>query len=40
MNTELEKIWAVELDLLKVFLEYCEKHGVKDVNELVGGLIL
>lgn len=38
MNTELEKIWAVELDLLKVFLEYCEKHGLRCWVE--GGTLL
>ena len=28
MDNELKKIWAVELDLLVVFLDYCRKHDL------------
>lgn len=31
---------AISAKVAKGIVEYCEKHGVKDVNELVGGLIL
>lgn len=37
-NNELKKIWAVELDLLKAFLDYCEKHGLRCWVE--GGTLL
>ncbi len=31
---------AISAKVAKGITEYCEKHGVEDVNELVGGLIL
>lgn len=31
---------AISAKVAKGIVEYCEKHGVKDVNELVGGLIV
>ena len=31
---------AISSKVAKGIVEYCEKHGVEDVNELVGGLIL
>jgi len=31
---------AISGKVAKGIVEYCEKHGVKDVNELVGGLIV
>ena len=31
---------AISAKVAKGIVEYCEKHGVEDVNELVGGLIL
>lgn len=31
---------SISAKVAKGIVEYCEKHGVKDVNELVGGLIL
>ena len=31
---------AISAKVAKGIVEYCEKHGVKDVNELVGGLII
>ena len=36
--TELKDIWAVELDLLRVFLQYCERHGLRCWVE--GGTLL
>lgn len=35
---ELKDIWAVELDLLRVFLQYCERHGLRCWVE--GGTLL
>ena len=31
---------AISAKVAKGIVEYCEKHGVEDVNELVGGLII
>lgn len=31
---------AISAKVAKGIVEYCERHGVKDVNELVGGLII
>ena len=31
---------AISAKVAKGIVEYCEKHGVEDVNELIGGLIL
>lgn len=31
---------SISAKVVKGIVEYCEKHGVKDVNELVGGLIV
>ena len=31
---------AISTKVAKGIVEYCEKHGVEDVNELVGGLII
>lgn len=38
MDNELKKIWAVELDLLVVFLDYCHKHNLRCWVE--GGTLL
>lgn len=38
MDNELKKIWAVELDLLVVFLDYCRKHDLRCWVE--GGTLL
>ena len=35
---EMKKLWAVELDLLRVFLSHCERHGLKCWVE--GGTLL
>lgn len=29
VSTDIKKVWAVELDLLKKFLEYCQAHKLK-----------
>ena len=31
---------AISAKVAKGIVEYCEKHGVEDVNELIGGLVL
>lgn len=39
--SELKKIWSVELDLMKVFLEVCSKHGLRcwvDGGTLLGAV--
>lgn len=38
MDNELKKIWAVELDLLVAFLDYCRKHDLRCWVE--GGTLL
>ena len=38
VSTDIKKVWAVELDLLKKFLEYCQAHKLKCWVE--GGTLL
>lgn len=38
VSAEMKKVWAVELDLLRVFLDYCQRHGLRCWVE--GGTLL
>lgn len=38
VSAEMKKVWAVELDLLRVFLNYCQRHGLRCWVE--GGTLL
>lgn len=38
VSAEMKKVWAVELDLLRVFINYCEKHQLRFWVE--GGTLL
>lgn len=38
VSAEMKRVWAVELDLLRVFLDYCRQHGLRCWVE--GGTLL